>query len=189
MKSKTNNQSPTSNVFRTGRTIYFFDEVNETSAVKSVNLINEIQTEGIVKPIVFIINSPGGSCYDGLSIYDTMRACRAPITTIGMGMVASMGFIIYLAGDKRVTTPSTRFLNHQLSAYNYGRYSDLVIEHEEHVKLMATLRDIVVDRTKLTKEEVIKTTDKGDAYYTAEEAVKSGIAHEIVYYVKKVIKK
>jgi len=69
-----------------GRNIYFFSEVTAYSVATAIQLIDALEIQSKTKPIIIIINSPGGSCYDGWALFDRMRTCRCPIITIGMGI-------------------------------------------------------------------------------------------------------
>ena len=172
-------------VIKQGRSIYFFDQVHQASVLEAVRHLTQLQIESAKKPITIVINSAGGSCYDGLALYDCIRCCQAPVTTIGLGLVASMGFIIFLAGDKRVASPNTRFLNHQVSSEIAGKASDIEIERDEIAALEAVTIKIVSERTGIPESKIKKDVKAGDNYYSAKEAVKQGIAHEIFQYIDK----
>lgn len=185
MKKELDFENNRVNVSRQGRTIYFFADVNDTSVMEAIKLLMQIQNECKKKPIQIVINSPGGSCYDGLALYDCIRACPAPIVTIGMGMVASMGFILYLAGDKRISSINTRFLNHQVSSEFAGKATDIEIQRAEIAALEDVIVKIVASRTGISESKIKKDVKGGDNYYSAKEAVKKGIVHEIISYVDK----
>lgn len=176
---------PRSNISRHGRNLYFFDSVNECSVMEAIKHIANMQIECKKKPITMFINSPGGSCYDGLALYDCMRACPAPIITVGLGIVASMGFIIYLAGDKRISAPYTRYLNHQVSSYFEGKATDIEIQKKEVDVLEQIAIDIVSDRTGMKEAMIKKSVKVGDNYFSAKEALKHGIVHKIFSYADK----
>ena len=177
------------NVSRQGRTIYFFSEVSDTSVMEAIKLLMQIQNECKKKPVIFVINSPGGSCYDGLALYDCLMACPCPIVTIGMGMVASMGFIIYLAGDRRLASVNTRFLNHQVSSEFGGKATDIKIQTIEINALEDAIVKLVSARTSIPESQIKKDVKAGDKYYDTKSALKKGIVHEIIPYADKTVVK
>jgi len=185
MKKESTYETSRANVIRSGRTIYFFDNVDESSAMEAIKYLAVLQSESKTKPINFVINSMGGNCTDGFALYDYMRACTAPITTIGMGMVASMGLIIFLAGDKRIGSPNVKFLNHQPWGGAEGKASDIQIEAHEIEKTKATMINLVAERTKMSKAEIKKGIKEGDNYFDAPQALDKGIIHQIFSYVDK----
>lgn len=188
-KSDMEINSPRAGVHRTGRTLYFFDDVDEFSVMEAIRHLHQLEHESRTKTITVIINSPGGSCYDGLALYDVLRSCHAPITTIGCGIVASMGFIIYLAGDKRLSLVHTRYLNHQVSSNISGKASDIEIERAEVSSLEEIIVKIVSERTGMKTAAIKKAVKVGDNYFNSKDAVKNGIIHEIIEYVDKSIPK
>ena len=134
------------------------------------------------KPIHFYINTPGGSISDGFAIFDTVRAIRAPVTTICTGMSASMGTIIMLAPPdkkRRVCLPNTRFLLHQPSGGVSGHAVDIGIEAEEIVKMRKRLNQVISEQTGRPLERVEQDTDR-NFWMSAEEAREYGIVGRIV---------
>lgn len=172
-------------VYRVGSTIYFFDEVLGSSVCEAIKFIDAIEKENKAKHITLVINSGGGNIYDGLSLYDRIRACKLPVTTIGTGLVASMAFIIFLGGDKRICTKRVRFLNHQAKISLEGRVADIDIEQAETKMVEDMCIDIIATRTNLTPKKQKKDTKLGDKYIGAEEALKTEIVHEIIEEVTK----
>jgi len=168
-----------------GRNIYFFSEVTAYSVCTTIQMIDKLEIESKTKPIVIIMNSPGGSCYDGWGLFDRMRTCRCPIITIGMGIVASMAFIIYLAGDKRIASQNCRFLNHQMSTEVKGRYTDIKIEQKEMQILEDMANKVVADRTGRDIKTVKKEVQVGDKYMGIEEAIMKGVVHDVIEYMEK----
>jgi len=185
MKKSSDGDVSRSNVARVGRNIYLFDEISETSVMESIRCINQCVIESNKLPITMLINSPGGDCYSGLALYDWMRSCKVPITTIGVGIIASMGFIIYLAGDKRLASPNARFLNHQVSSYYEGKASDINVQKAEVDELENILVKIVAERTGVREASVKKDVKFGDNYINSKDAVKKGITHKIINYIDK----
>lgn len=189
MRKEVETEFNRSGVLRVGRTIWFFDEIAAFSCMEAMRHITQLTIESKLKPITLIINSPGGCCSDGFALYDWMRMCEAPIITVGTGMVASMGFIIYLAGDKRISTPTARYLNHQVWTEIVGKATDINIEKQEIDKLESLSINLVSERTGMTPAVIKKAIKVGDHYYSAVDAKKYGIVHEIINYIPKEIPK
>lgn len=127
-------------------------------------------------PITMYINSPGGSVYSGLAIYDTMQYISCPITTICTGLAASMASILLCAGEKghRYALPHSRVMIHQpLGDTGYAQASDIEIHAKEILKLKEELFQIIADRTGKSLEEVTKDGDR-DHWLTAKEALEYG---------------
>lgn len=132
-------------------------------------------------PITMYINSPGGSVYDGLAIYDTMQYVSCPITTICTGMAASMASILLCAGQKgcRYALPHSRVMIHQPMGGVSGQASDIEITAKEILKLKDELFQIIADHSGKTLEEVRQDGDR-DHWLTAQEALEYGMIDEIV---------
>jgi ATP-dependent Clp protease protease subunit len=130
------------------------------------------------KPITMQINSPGGSVLAGLAIYDTMRFIDAPITTVGMGMQASMGSILLAAGDYRKMTKNSWLMIHQVSSGNSGQHSDTAIDENLTSRLHEQLKNIYVRHIGLTHEFWDLALER-NTWLTAEQALKMGFIHEI----------
>ena len=167
-------------VSRDNNVIRFFDEVSDASVCEAIKHIDYI--EGIKKytGITIILNSPGGDIYNGLALYDRIRNCKKVVTIVGTGFVASMAFIIYLAGDKRICTKNARFLNHQARMEISGRVADIKIEQAEITLMEDLCVDIIAERTLLTIKKLKHDTKVGDVYISSQEAVQMGICHEII---------
>ena len=122
--------------------IFLSGSINEGSAQSVCREIIEYNLEKKVSRIQLIINSPGGSCADGFAIIDLMEWSQIPIYTIGIGMVASMGLLVLMAGHKgrRVVTPSTSLLSHRFSTMSWGNHSQLIanrkIEDQLHERIL-----------------------------------------------------
>lgn len=167
-------------VYRLNRTIFFFDEVRSESVLEAIKLLNEIDTEKNNKPIEFVINSEGGSCADGLALYDRLRHANSPIVTIGTGMVASIALLVYLAGDERLLTENVRLLNHQAYAETYGKTSDIEINYKEIKYLEDTINSLISDRTGNSLSKIQREIKIGDRWFGAEQAIEEGYAHQII---------
>ncbi len=131
--------------------------------------------------ITLMINSPGGVCYDGLAIIDTMDYIQAPVTTQCVGMAASMGAVILSAGEKgcRFALPHSRILIHQPLGGAHGQASDILIEAEQIKILKDELCGILAENSNQQIEKVIKDCDR-DYWMTAIEAKEYGIIDNII---------
>ena len=168
-------------VFREGRTIYFFDEIDEESVCEAIKFLDKIEEESSKKEITIKLNSSGGSCYDGLALYDRIRQSPCNIVIIGSGLIASMGLIIFLAGDERRLSENARLLNHQMSIEDFsGRDTALKIEHQEVHKLDVIMTEIISERTGQSIKKLNNETLPGDKWFGSEYAVDNGYAHEII---------
>lgn len=134
------------------------------------------------KPITLNVFSPGGSIFTGLVLYDTLRTLSSQghnITTVARGYAASMGSILFLAGDVRIVGSESYLMFHALSTMVAGSLHDLEDETEFAKSLNARLDKIITSRTKVTPEMLRKKSHKKDWWIDPETAVKLGIAHSI----------
>lgn len=149
------------------------------------NLINAqllfLESEDKNKDIQLYINSPGGSVYAGLSIFDTMNYIKPEVSTICVGMAASMGAVLLAAGakGKRVALPNSRILIHQVLGGAEGQASDIKIQAEEILGLKETLNKILAERTGQPYEKVDKDTDR-DYYLSAMQAKEYGLIDKVI---------
>jgi len=167
-------------VFRKGRTIYFFDDIEGDSVCEAIKLIQEIESETSNKPIQIILNSEGGNCGDGFALYDKIRQSEYEISVIGTGIVASMATIIFLAGDTRVLTENTRLMIHQVQTAGEGKCSDVEIDVKETKIVQNKIIDIISERTGQSRNKIIKEFQKGDRWLSAEEAKEEGYADNVL---------
>lgn len=175
-------------VYKTGRTIYFYDEVNNKTVCEASKFIDELESEND-KEIELIINSNGGSIYDGLALYDRIRSSACQINTVGTGFVASMGLIVFLAGDHRTLTETAMLLNHQGSSQFEGNTGDFKIEAKEMTRLEDLTVQIIAERTGLAPKVIKKDIKIGDDYISPELAVTKGFAHAIIVNKREPLKK
>lgn len=126
--------------------------------------------------IQIFINSPGGSVYDGLGLFDICEKIKSPITTVCVGSACSMGAILMLVGDRRLITKHSRIMLHQPSGGASGTSDDIEVTHLEIQKLKKELYSIVEQKTKLSDVEPLF---RKDVWFTAEEALEAGIVTEI----------
>ncbi len=133
------------------------------------------------KDIKFYINSPGGSVTAGLAIYDTMQYIKADITTICVGMAASMASLLLAAGTpgKRLALPNSEIMIHQVMGGAEGQASDIKIRAERILKIKDRLNNILANHTNKKTTEVEKDTDR-DYFMTPDEAKKYGIIDRVI---------
>lgn len=131
--------------------------------------------------ITLILSTPGGSIYDGLSIYDTMNRIKSPVSTICTGIAASMGAFILSGGEKglRCATKSSRIMIHSVASGHQGHYHDLEIDFKETKFLQDYLTNEIVKNTGQSLAKVRKDMSR-DYYMSAEEALKYGIIDKII---------
>ena len=129
--------------------------------------------------ITIYINSPGGSVYDGLAIYDTIHMINSPVKTVCIGLAASMASILLACGTKRYALPHSRIMIHQPLGGVKGQASDIVITANEITKIKEELNQILATKTGQTLDKIYKDTDR-DFYMTAKEALEYGIIDEII---------
>jgi ATP-dependent Clp protease protease subunit len=167
-------------IYRQGRSLYFFDEINNFTVAEALRLLQLMVNEAPKKSAQIILNTPGGSVYDGLCFYDYLRYLSCPLIIIGTGLVASMGVIIILAGDKRYVTKNTRLMSHQISSQVQGKVSDIKIDYDETKELEKICDGIIAERTGQSLKAIQSELKKGDKYFGAEEALKRGYIQKIV---------
>jgi ATP-dependent Clp protease protease subunit len=140
-----------------------------------------LESENPNKDIAFYINSPGGVVTAGLAIYDTMQYIRAPVSTVCMGMAASMGSLLLTAGEKgkRFSLPNGRIMVHQPSGGAQGQATDIEIQAREILKTRQRLNEIYVRHTGQPIEEIEKKLER-DTYMSAEEAQAFGLVDMVV---------
>lgn len=134
------------------------------------------------KDICVYINSPGGSVTAGMAIYDTMQYIRPDVSTIGMGMCASMGSFLLTAGapGKRMALPNTEIMIHQPSAGTKGQVTDMQIHVDHFLRIKARMTRLMAKHCNRTDVEEIGKAMERDNYMTAEEALAFGIIDKIV---------
>ena len=134
------------------------------------------------KDIQLYINSPGGSVTAGMAIYDTMQYIKCDVSTICVGMAASMGAFLLSCGakGKRIALPNAEVMIHQPSAGTQGKVTDMEIDVEHFLKIKQRINKILADNTGKTPEQ-IKSDSERDNWMTAEEAKEYGLIDEILY--------
>lgn len=141
------------------------------------------------KDIHLYINSPGGSVSAGLAIYDTMQFVKPDVSTICIGMAASMGQLLLSAGadGKRYSLPNSRIMMHQPSGGTQGQSVDIEIYTKEIIRTREKLYDIIAKHTKKSIDQIRKDADR-DYYMTSQEALEYGIIDKILSNVKEISK-
>ena len=167
------------------RIIFLGEDVNSASAGLVISQLLFLESEDPEKEIYLYINSPGGSITDGMGIVDTMNYISCPVSTICVGMAASMGAVLLASGEppQRVATPNSEILIHQpliggggLS----GQTTEIKIHADHMVKTREKLNKLLSDRTGQSLETIQRDTER-DNYMTAEEALKYGLIDGIMY--------
>ena len=133
------------------------------------------------RDIKLYINSPGGSVTAGLAIYDTMQYLKCPVSTICIGLTASMAAVILAAGTKgkRFALPNAEILLHQVAGGAQGQATDIEITAKQIIKIKAKLNEIISEHTGQQLSKVERDTER-DFYLTAEEAEKYGLIDEVI---------
>lgn len=163
------------------RIVFLGTEINDDVANVVVAQLLFLESEDPEKDINLYINSPGGSVYAGLAIYDTMQYVRCPISTICVGMAASMASVLLTAGNKgkRRALPNARIMIHQPHGGSRGQASDIEIQAREMLKTKERLTQILAHHTGQPYERVLKDSDR-DYYMSSDEARGYGLIDEVV---------
>ena len=162
------------------RIVFLGTPINDQVANLIVAQLLFLDREDGEKDINFFINSPGGQVYSGMAIYDTMQMINAPIATFAVGLTASFGTLLLLAGTKgkRYALPNATIHMHQPLGGAQGQASDIEIQAREILRLKTTLNNVIMRHTKMTEEQVLRYTDR-DIYFTAEQAKELGVIDSI----------
>ena len=163
------------------RIIFLGEEVNDVSAGLIVSQLLFLEAEDPGKDIQLYINSPGGSVTAGMAIYDTMQYIKCDVSTICIGMAASMGAFLLAAGakGKRMALPNSEIMIHQPSGGAQGQVTDIEIHAERLIRIKKHLNEILAERTGKTLEETIKATER-DNFLSAQEALEYGIIDKVI---------
>lgn len=163
------------------RIIFLGEEVNEHTANLVVAQLLHLAYEDPKKDISLYINSPGGSVYDGLAIFDTMQFIKPDVATYGIGLQASMGAFLLSSGTKgkRFALPNSRVMIHQPSSGTQGKISDQEITLREGIYLKKRLNEILAKNTGQKLSKIEKDVDR-DFWMSAEESVEYGIIDKVV---------
>jgi ATP-dependent Clp protease protease subunit len=163
------------------RIVILGDEVNDVTASLIVAQLLFLESEDPDKDIQLYINSPGGSITAGMAIFDTMQYIKPDVSTICVGMAASMGAFLLLSGTKgkRFALPNSEIMIHQPLGGMQGQASDIKIHADRIIKTRDTLNRIISERTGQPLEKVEHDTDR-DNFMSAEDAKAYGIIDEII---------
>jgi len=163
------------------RIIFIGAEIDDELANLTVALLLYLQSEDPTKDINLYINSPGGSVYAGLAIYDTMQWLKPDVSTVCMGMAMSMGSFLLASGTKgkRFCLPNSTVLIHQPLGGVEGQASDLEIQAREILRIRRILYEIMAKHTGQTIERIALDSDR-DNYFSAQQAVEYGLVDEIL---------
>ncbi|NLV50694.1 MAG: ATP-dependent Clp endopeptidase proteolytic subunit ClpP [Clostridiales bacterium] len=164
------------------RIVFLSEEVNDVTASLVVAQFLYLEAQDPDKDIQFYINSPGGSITSGMAIYDTIQYIKADVSTICIGMAASMGAFLLSAGTKgkRIALPNSEIMIHQPSGGTQGQATDIQIQAERIAKLKKKMNTILANNTGKTLEQIERDCER-DYFMNAEEAKEYGIIDKVIY--------
>lgn len=163
------------------RIIFLTEEVDDAIANAIVAYMLFLDSDDQTKPIYLYINSPGGSVTAGMAIYDTMQYIKSEVVTICVGLAASMGSFLLMAGSKgkRLALPHSRIMIHQPSGGTRGQATDIEIEAREILRIRRQLNQIYAERTGQSLEKIEKDMDR-DFFLSAQEAKEYGLLDQVI---------
>ena len=164
------------------RIIFLGEEVNDAAAGLIVSQLLFLEAKDPDKDIQLYINSPGGSVTAGMAIYDTMQYIKCDVSTICVGLAASMGAFLLSSGakGKRIALPNADIMIHQPSAGTQGKVTDMEIDVEHFLRIKQRLNKILAENTGKTPEQV-KLDSERDHWMTADEAQAYGLVDKVIY--------
>ncbi|MBR0040424.1 MAG: ATP-dependent Clp endopeptidase proteolytic subunit ClpP [Oscillospiraceae bacterium] len=164
------------------RIVMLSEEVNDTTASLIVAQLLYLEAQDPDKDIQFYINSPGGVITAGMAIYDTMQYIKPDVSTICIGMAASMGAFLLSSGakGKRIALPNAEIMIHQPSGGSQGQATDIRIQAERILKVKKRLNEILAGNTGKDVAEIERDTER-DHFMTAEEAREYGLIDKVIY--------
>ncbi len=164
------------------RIVFLNGEVNEASSSVIVAELLYLEAQDPDKDIQFYINSPGGSVTDGLAIYDTMQYIKADVSTICVGMAASMGAFLLSSGakGKRICLPNAEVMIHQVLGETRGQETDIQIEARHMGKMKKTLTEIIAANCGRSYDQVYADCERNN-WMSAEEAKEYGLIDKVIY--------
>ena len=164
------------------RIVMLTEEGNDTSASLVVAQLLYLEGQDPTKDISLYINSPGGSVTAGMSIYDTMQYIKCDVSTICMGMAASMGAFLLAAGakGKRMALPNSDIMIHQPSGGAQGQATDILIHANHIARTKKKLNEILAERTGQPLEVIERDTER-DNFMSAQEAADYGLVDKVIY--------
>ncbi len=163
------------------RIVMLCEEVNDTSASLVVAQLLYLEGQDPDKDISLYINSPGGSVTAGLAIYDTMRYIKCDVSTICIGMAASMGAFLLSAGakGKRLALPNSEIMIHQPLGGMQGQVTDIKIHAERYLRIKENLNRMLAENTGRPLEEIQRDTER-DNFMSAQEAMEYGLIDKVI---------
>ena len=163
------------------RIIFLSEEVNDVTASLVVAQLLYLEAQDSEKDISFYINSPGGSITAGMAIYDTMKYIKCDVSTICIGMAASMGAFLLSAGTKgkRFALPNSEIMIHQPLGGAQGQATDIQIHAERIIKIKKKLNQMLADATGKPLEVIERDTER-DNFMSAEEACEYGLIDKVI---------
>lgn len=163
------------------RIIFLGEEVNQHTANVVVAQLLHLANEDPKADIALYINSPGGSVYDGMAIFDTMNFIKPDVATYGIGLQASMGAFLLSSGanGKRFVLPNSRVMIHQPSSGSQGKVTDQEISLRESIRIKKLLNEILAKNTGQKLSKIEKDVDR-DFWMDAKEAVEYGLADKVI---------
>ena len=163
------------------RIIFLGTPIDDQIANLIVAQLLHLESEDPEKDISLYINSPGGSVYAGLAIYDTMQFVKPDVQTICVGIAMSMGALLLSGGakEKRMALPNAKILIHQVSSSFQGQATDIEIHAREIIDIRRRLDEIIAEHTGKTVDEVKNDTDR-DYFMSADEAREYGIIDRVI---------
>ena len=165
------------------RIIFLSEEVNDVTASLVVAQMLYLEAQDPDKDIQFYINSPGGSVTAGLAIYDTMQYIKCDVSTICIGLAASMGAFLLSSGakGKRIALPNAEIMIHQPSGGAQGQATDIEIHAEQIIAIKRRLNEIFAQNTGKDYETICRDCER-DHFLTAEEAKEYGLVDQVIYH-------
>ncbi len=163
------------------RIIFLSDEVNDATASLVVAQLLYLEAQDPDKDISFYINSPGGSISAGMAIYDTMNYIKCDVSTICVGMAASMGAFLLAAGakGKRYALPNSEIMIHQPLGGFKGQASDIQIHADHILRIKEKMNKILAEKTGKSYKDVVKDTER-DNFMSADEALEYGLIDKVM---------
>lgn len=164
------------------RIVMLSEEVNDTTASLIVAQLLFLEAQDPDKDIQFYINSPGGSITSGMAIYDTMQYIKPDVSTICIGMAASMGAFLLSSGakGKRIALPNAEIMIHQPSGGSQGQATDIQIQAQRILKMKEKLNKMLAENTGKPVEVVTADCER-DNFMSAEEAKEYGLIDQVIY--------
>ncbi len=163
------------------RIIFLSDEVNDATASLVVAQLLFLEGEDPDKDINFYINSPGGSITAGMAIYDTMQYIKCDVSTICVGMAASMGAFLLTAGakGKRIALPNSEIMIHQPLGGTQGQATDIKIHADRIIRMREKLNSIMSERSGQPLDVIMRDTER-DNFMTAQQALEYGLIDKVI---------